>query len=109
MGSGLTTNEQTDFSKNAVSDVNVVDIERRGDKMTRIVNTYDQRDGEISWRPARRLDWQRIIRQGGGGTVLAGDVNAHSQHWDPRCTGRRDCTYWEEIIDEHGLVIANWK
>jgi hypothetical protein len=39
--------------------------------------------------------------------VLAGDFNAHSQCWDPRCTEWRDATYWEEIIDEHGLVIGN--
>jgi hypothetical protein len=39
--------------------------------------------------------------------MLAGDFNAHSQRWDLRCTERRDAAYWEDIIDEHGLVIGN--
>jgi len=75
--------------------------------MIRIVNIYDQRTREAGDRPARRLSWQKIIRQGGGGTVLAGDFNAHSQPWDPRCIERRDAAYWEDIINEHGLVIGN--
>jgi hypothetical protein len=106
-GSGFATNERTNLSKNALGDIIVFDIKRRGDKMTRIVNIYDQKEAETGERPARRLNWQRIIRLGGGGTVLAGDFNAHSQCWDPRCTERRDAMYWEEIIHEHRLAIGN--
>jgi hypothetical protein len=105
--SSFATNERTDLSKNALGDVIVVDINRRGEKMTRIVNIYDQKEGETGERQVRKLNWQRIIRQGGGGTVLAGDFNARSQRRDPRCTEGRDVTYWEEIIDEDGLVIGN--
>jgi len=36
--SGFATNKWTDFSKNTLSDLIVVDIKRRGDNMTRIVN-----------------------------------------------------------------------
>ena len=39
--------------------------------------------------------------------MLAGDFNAHSQRWNPKCTERRDAAYWEDIIDEHGLLIEN--
>jgi len=63
-GSGFPNNERTDLSKNPLSDVIVVDIECRGDKMTRIVNIYDQREGETGERPSKRLNWQRIIRDG---------------------------------------------
>jgi hypothetical protein len=106
-GSGFETNERTELSENALCDVIVVDIKRMGEKMTRIVNIYDQKEWETAERPARRLSWQRIIRQGGGGTVLEGDFNAHSLPCDPRCTEQRDTTYWEEIIDENGLVVGN--
>jgi len=39
--------------------------------------------------------------------VLAGDFNAHSKRWDPRCTEPRDAVFWEDIIDENGLEIRN--
>ena len=105
--SGFENNERTDLTRIMLCDVIVVDIKRRAGKMTRIVSIFDWREGELGERPARRLDWQRIIRQRGGGTVLAGDFNTHSQRRDPRCTERRDATYWEGIIDNHGLVIWN--
>ena len=106
-GSGFGTNERMDLSKNTLGDAIVVEIETREETMAQIVNIYDQREGETGERPARRLNWQRIIRQEGGETVLAGDFNAHSQCWAPRCTERRDATCWEQMIDEHGLVIGN--
>jgi len=62
--------------------------------MIRIVNIYDQGAGETGERPARRLDSQKIIRQVGGGTMLEGDFNTHSQRWDPRCTEQRKAPYW---------------
>ena len=39
--------------------------------------------------------------------MLAGDFGAHSQFWDPRYTEQREATYWEKIIEEHGLAIGN--
>jgi len=75
--------------------------------MIRIVNIYDQRMRVPGDRPPRRMSWQRIIKQGGGSTVLAGDFDAHSQTWDTRFTERRDTAYWEDIIHEHGLLIGN--
>ena len=39
--------------------------------------------------------------------MLAGDLNAHSQRWAPRCTEWRDATYWAQIIGEHRLAFGN--
>ena len=43
-GSGLVVEERTDLSKGANDDVIVTDGRRRGEKITTINNTYDQRD-----------------------------------------------------------------
>jgi len=59
-GSGLVVDERTDLSRGANEDVIATDVRRRGEKITRIVNVYDQNDaqsGEIE-RPARKLNWQ---------------------------------------------------
>lgn len=92
-GSNFETNKLINMMKNALGHIIVVRITRRGEKMTRSVNIYDHREGETGERTTSRIYWQRIIRQGGGDTVLAGDFNTHSQHWDPRFMERRDATY----------------
>jgi hypothetical protein len=33
-------------------------------------------------------------------------MNALSRRWDPRCREQHHVTFWEEIIDEHGLEIG---
>ena len=78
-GSGLVVDERTDVRRGANDDVNAADVRRRGEKIRRIVNVYDQKDAQSGERerPARKLNWQRVIRQ--GGTVLTGDFNAHSK------------------------------
>jgi len=80
--------------------------ERGGETITRIVNVYNQKDtpSRERERPARKLNCQRVIRQ--GGTVLAGDFNAHSSRWDPRCHLQRNATFWEDVIDENRLEIG---
>jgi hypothetical protein len=97
--------ERTDLSRGANEDVIATDGRRRGERTTRIVNVYDQKNTHSGERPARKLNWQRVIRQ--GGTVLAGDFNAHSKRWDPRCQVQRDAAFWEDVIDENGLEIGN--
>lgn len=82
-GSGLITNEPTDLRKNAGDDIIVVDTKRRGDMMIQIVNSHDQSSMVPGDRPARTLSWQNIMQQGGGGTGLAGDFDAHSKRCDP--------------------------
>jgi len=106
-GSGLATDEWTALSRGANDDVIVTDVKRRGEKMARIINTSDQRDVRTRERPARKINWSRIIHQRRGGTILAGNFNSHSRRWDPRCKEQRDATFWEEIIDEHGQEIGN--
>jgi len=105
-GSGLATDERTDLSRGANNDVMVTDVKRRAEKMTRIINLYDQRDEQSTERRARMLNWQRAIRQGGG-TIIAGDMNAHSRRWNLRCRVQCIATFWEEIIDEYGIEIGN--
>jgi hypothetical protein len=68
-GSGLVVDERTDLSRGAHDDVMVTDVRRRGEKITRIVNVYDQRDTQSGKRQAQKVNWQSVIRQ--GGTVLA--------------------------------------
>jgi len=104
-GSGLVVDERTDLRRGANDDVIGTEVTRRGEKITRIVNIYDQKDARSGERPARKLHWQRVIRQ--GGTVLAGDFNDHSIRWDARCQVQRDAAFWEGVIDENGLEIGN--
>jgi len=73
--------------------------------MTGIINLYDQRDGQSGKRLAHHLNWTSVIQQ--GGTVLAGDFNAHSRQWDPRCQWPQNASCWEEVIDENELEIGN--
>jgi len=104
-GSGLVVDERTDLNRGANDDVIATDVRRRGEKIRRIVNIYDQKDARSGETPGRKLDWQRVIRQ--GGTVLAGDFNAHSKRWEPRSHVQRDATFWDCVIDENGLEIGN--
>jgi len=75
-GRGLVFDEQTDLSRGANEDVIATDIRRRGERIPRIINVYDQKNRHLGERPPRKLNWQRVIRQ--GSTVLMGDFNAHS-------------------------------
>jgi len=45
-GSGLVVDERTDLSRGANKDVILTDVRRSGEKITRIVNVSDQRDGQ---------------------------------------------------------------
>jgi hypothetical protein len=104
-GSGLVVDERTDLSRGVNEDVIVTDLRRRGERITRTVNVYDQKNTHSGERPARKLDWRRVIRL--GITVLAGDFNTHSIPWDPRCQVQRDAAFWEDVIGENGLEIGN--
>jgi len=76
-GSGLAPGERTDLSRGANDDVMVTVVKRRGEKMTRIINVHDQKDVQTGERRARKLNWHRAIRKGGG-TIIAANMNAHS-------------------------------
>jgi len=97
--------EGTDLSREANDDVIVTDVRTRDEKIPRIVNVYDQRDMQLGERTAQTVNWQRVSRQ--GGTHLAGDCNADSSRWDPRCRAQRDAASWEVVIDGNGF--GNWE
>ena len=103
--SGLVVEERTDLRRGGNDDVIATDDRRRVLTITRIVFLYDQTDTQSGERPAQKLNWQSVIQH--GGTILAGDFNAHSTRWVPRCKVQRDATFWEDVIDEHGLEIGN--
>jgi len=94
-----------DLCRGANEDVIATDVGRREERIMRIVNVYDEKNTHSGERPAPKLNWQRVIRQ--GSTVLTGDLNTDSIRWDPRCQVQLDATFWEYLIDEHGLEIGN--
>jgi len=92
-GNGLRSNEHFDLCTIASDDAIVVDINRSGDKIIRVINIHDWWARETRERPTSRQDWEKIIRRGGGGgMVLTGDFNSHRQCSDPRCTERMEAT-----------------
>jgi len=97
--------ERTDLSRGSNEDVISTDVRRRGERITTIVNFHDHKNTHSGEIFARKLDWRRVIWQ--GSTVLAGDINAHSIRWDPRCQVQRDAAFWEDMIDENVLEIGN--
>jgi hypothetical protein len=76
-GCGLATNQQTDLSRGANDNVIVSDMGRRGEKIMRIINIYDQCDMQTRARQAKNTNWPRSIRQGDS-TILIIDCNEHS-------------------------------
>jgi len=97
--------KRTDLSRGGNEDVIATEVRRRGERITRIVNVYDQKNTHSGERLARKWHWQRVIWQ--DGTVLAGDFNTHSKRWDPRCQVQRDAAFWEDMIEKNGLEIEN--
>ena len=78
---------------------------RRG-RVIRVVNAYFQKRGrEGTYRPAERALWDDIL--GDGDCILAGDFNAHSPVWNPRCTERRNAAFLEDMIVRHELQVLN--
>ena len=103
-GSSLVVNKRMDLSRVGNDDVIATDVRRREERITMIVNVYDQKDTQSGERPVRMLNRQRVIRK--GGTVLDGDFNAQSSRWHPRCQVQRNATFWEDVIHENGLEMG---
>jgi len=97
--------EWTGLIRSANQDVIATDVRLRGERITSIINMYEHMITQSGERHERRLNWQKVIRQ--GCTVVAGDFNSHSKRWDPRCQVQRDVAFWEDVIDENGLEIGN--
>jgi len=68
-----------------------------GEKI-RIVNVYDQAPSskrkDYTW-PCQLADWTAI--KSVEKVIIAGDINAHSPRWNPRCKMKRNHIFWEEI------------
>lgn len=62
--------ELTDLGRGANINVKVTDVRRRGEKIMRIVNVYDQRDTQLGERQSQKVELQSVIWQ--GRTVLEG-------------------------------------
>jgi len=88
-----------------VNCIQVLEVTREGREKVVLVNVYDQRPQVGQKRLAQQADWEAIMA--GGRVVIAGDMNAHSQKWNPRATKRRNATFWEDLIEKHELVIWN--
>ena len=83
----------------------VSDVRRRGEKITRLINVYDQKGTQSGERQAQKANGQRDIRQ--GGTVLAGDSNCNSTRLDLGCQVQRTVAFWHDVSNENGLEIGN--
>jgi len=75
--SGLATDQQPHLSRGANNDLVVTDVQRRREKMTGMINIYDQNAVRTEDRQERKINWCGIIRQRGG-TIPAGELNEHS-------------------------------
>ena len=93
--------------KETGGDVQVLSLGRRGHpgRGVRVVNAYFQGTGrETRGRGAERARWEDILSED---CILAGDFNAHSPLWNPRCTARRDAGFLEDLIRTYELVVKN--
>jgi len=82
----------------------MTDVRRRAEKMTSIVNVYDQREMQSGERQAHQVNWQSVIWKRGNN--LAGNFSANSSQWDPRCRAQRNPAFWEGVMDKDGLEIG---
>ena len=74
--------------------------------MLRVVNAYLQKKGRTGAdRPAERTLWDDIFSE--DSCILAGDFNAHSTMWNPRCTQRRNAAFLKELIRDSDFQVLN--
>jgi len=97
--------ERTGISRDANEDVTAKNIRRRGERIRRMFNVYDQKNTHSGERQAPELTYKRVIRH--GSTGLAADFDAHSIRWDPWCQVQQNAGFWENVINENSLEIGN--
>ena len=106
--SDCTITTEDSFTRDAEGDVQVLAMGRRGHRgmALRVANAYFQKTGrEGTYRPAERAMWHDIL--GDGDCILAGDFNAHSPAWNPRCRTRRNAAFLESLVETHELQVLN--
>ena len=85
----------------AEGDVQVLDVTMADGEKIRIVNVYDQARSNKKKdyiRPCQLADWTaiKLVEK----LIIAGDINAHSQRWNPRCKTKRNHIFWEEMLED---------
>jgi len=70
-----------------------------------LVNIYDQRPRGGENRIEQETDWGAIVNK--PRVMIASDMNAQSKLWNLRVKKRRNASFWEELVEEHALVIWN--
>jgi endonuclease/exonuclease/phosphatase family metal-dependent hydrolase len=101
--SGLRVTERKEDTEGCGNYIQVLEV-TKGKRNVMVINVYDGKQERE--RPAQRADWKKILRRSKN-VVVAGDMNAHSKTWNPRAEKWRNATFWEDIIEQHGLVIWN--
>ena len=95
--------ELQEMTRECSNHVQVVEVVPPGGEAIVIANVYDRQSG--SERPAQKAKWGEIAKQ--KRVIIAGDMNAHSQMWNPRAKYRRNATFWEDLIEKEDLFIWN--
>ena len=96
------------LTRKARGDIQVLAMGRRGyqGKIIRVVNAYFQGQGrEEDQRPAEEALWDDILVE--DNCLVAGDFNAHSPLWNPKCTTRKNATFLEELVKSFDFQILN--
>ena len=97
--------ELKNLAARTANHVQVVEVSPPGGGAAIIANVYDRHAGSEKDRPAQRAAWGEIARH--RRVVVAGDMNAHSKLWNPRTTRPRNNVFWEQLIQDSGLVVWN--
>jgi hypothetical protein len=98
-GSGLLIEMQTDLTRGANDNVTVIDVRRRVEKITRIVCSYDHRDGQFGDRQAHEEYCQGVIRL--TGTIPIRVFNVYSRLLDLKCRVQLNAAIWVELIHQN--------
>jgi hypothetical protein len=95
---------QTDLTRGANDNVTVIDVRRRVEKITRIVCSYDHRDGQFGDRQAHGEHCQGVIRL--TGTIPICVFNVYSRLLDLKCCVQLNAAIWVELIHRKFEMMA---
>ena len=93
------------LTRKCANHVQVVEVVMPGGQAVTIANVYDRHAGSERECPAQQARWGEIASH--RRVVIAGDMNAHSKLWNPMAIRPRNHIFWEELIQNHQLVIRN--